>query len=297
MKKLTLQEKKNIKGYWFLLPFILGFTVLFAYPLVQSFLYSLGGTNTASGYKIEITGFDMYFHALREDTKFYRYLIEALADMITKIPIIMIFSFIIANFLKNEFPGRNFIRLAFFIPVIISSGVVPSMETGNLVQSMVNESVGVAQEGLINEASLQEFLTDINFPSTMASYIVGAVTAIVDIINSSGIQILIFLTALQAIPSSLYEASSIEGATVWDDFWKITFPMVTPQMVVCLVYTIVDSVCSANNDVVDYIYNTAFLKLEYGFASAMSWIYTAMIVIILLAFAGVAALLSHKYEQ
>lgn len=297
MKKWSLQQKNNAKGYWFLTPFLLGFLLLFAYPLVQSFLYSLGGMNTEAGYQIQVTGLDNYVRAIREDAKFYRFLIDSLGNMATKIPVILIFSFLIANLLKTKFAGRNLIRLIFFLPVILASGVVPTMEAGNLVQDMMSSSMSSASTGLVNETSLQTFLMDINFPSTMSSYIITAVSTIVEIINSSGIQILIFLAALQAIPSSLYEASVIEGATAWENFWKITFPLVTPQLIVCLVYTIVDSFCSPNNSVIDYIYEMAFYNLQYGFASAMAWIYTGLIIVVLLVFAGLASRLARRYEQ
>ena len=195
MKKSTLQQRKDAKGYWFLIPFLLGFFLLFAYPLVQSFLYSLGDMNAETGYQIQITGFDNYIDAIRKDTKFYRFLIVSLGDIATKTPIILIFSFLLANLLRPKFAGRNMIRMIFFLPVVLASGVVPTMEAGNLVQDMVSSSMSSASAGLVNETSLQTFLMDINFPSTIASYIITAVSTIVDVINSSGIQILIFLAA------------------------------------------------------------------------------------------------------
>ena len=137
---------------------------------------------------------------------------------------------------------------------------------------------------------------DMNFPSFLAQYISDAVDGISVIINNSGIQILIFLAALQSISPSIYEASSIEGATAWENFWKITFPMVLPQIIVCMVYTVVNSFISANNEAVKYIYNMAFGNFRFGVSSAMSVVYTIVVIIMLLLFVGSSSYASKRYD-
>ena len=110
------------------------------------------------------------------------------------------------------------------------------------------------------------------------------INQILDIVNASGIQILIFLAALQSISPSLYEASAIEGATAWEEFWKITFPMVSPQMIVCLFYTVVDQFLVSNSSVISYINKLALPELQFGYSAAAGWIYTVLIIAVLAVF-------------
>ena len=287
MKRLTLKQKENLKGYIFILPFVLGFLVFFVYPFLQSVLWSFGDVDFQNNAAFKFGGIGNYIYSLRSDPKFYKLVISSVTDMVLQLPLVLIFSFLIANILKPEFAGRNIFRVIFFMPVILSSGIVISMENYSLMQDL---------SGLVTVSFLQEFLMDMNFPSFLAQYISDAVDGIAVIINNSGIQILIFLAALQSISPSIYEASSIEGATAWENFWKITFPMVLPQIIVCMVYTVVNSFISANNEAVQYVYNMAFGNFRFGVSSAMSVIYTIVVVIMLLLFVGSASYASKRYD-
>lgn len=288
MKKLTLKQKSNLKGYIFISPFIIGFLFFFVYPLIQSFVWSFSDIDVKGSLSSELSGFTNYVYALRKDTEFFKLVYTSIGELLIKLPLILIFSFIMANFLKPKFAGRNVIRLIFFLPVVLSSGIVISMEENSLMQDLT---------GLVTVSSLQEFLMDMNFPVFLAEYIADAVDQVAVIVNSSGIQILIFLAALQSISPSIYEASSIEGATAWESFWKITFPMVLPQIIVCMVYTVVNNFINANSTVISYVYRMAFDKLRFDVAAAMSVIYTLVIVIMLALFVGSTTLASKKYGQ
>ena len=295
-KKMTLAQKHNSIGYLFVLPFILGFFLLFLYPLVQSILYSFGELDPSDNFSIVFKGANNYFVALREDASYYRLLISALRDMLYQMPILLIFSFIIAHLLKDQFPGRGIIRLILFLPVVLSSGVVVTLGNNDTMQAMLNSALSEETTNMISVESLQQFLLNINISTKLASYIIGIVTNILPIINHSGIQILIFLSALQSIPESLYEAASIDGASAWENFWKITFPMVIPQMIVCLVYTIIDLFVSTNNSVISYIYGIAFNKIEFGLSAAMSCIYTLIVTAVLGVFVFIFTRLFKHYQ-
>lgn len=288
MKRMTLRQKENLKGYIFILPFVIGFIFFFVYPFVQSVLWSFGNVDFQNNAAFKFGGIQNYIYSLRSDPEFYQLVISSVADMVLQLPLILIFSFLIANILKPEFTGRNIFRVIFFLPVILSSGIVTSMENYSLMQDL---------SGLVTVSSLQELLLDMNFPSFLAEYISDAVDGISVIINNSGIQILIFLAALQSISPSIYEASSIEGATAWENFWKITFPMVLPQIIVCMVYTVVNSFISANNEAVKYIYEMAFGNFRFGVSSAMSVVYTIVIIVMLLLFVGSASYASKRYDS
>lgn len=288
MKRLSLKQKENLKGYIFILPFIVGFLFFFVYPFIQSVVWSFGDVDFQNNAAFNFGGIQNYIYSLRSDPEFYQLVISSVADMVLQLPLILIFSFLIANILKPEFAGRNIFRVIFFLPVILSSGIVVSMENYSLMQDL---------SGLVTVSALQELLIDMNFPSFLAEYISDAVDGIAVIINKSGIQILIFLAALQSISPSIYEASSIEGATAWENFWKITFPMVLPQIIVCMVYTVVNSFISANNEAVKYIYEMAFGNFRFGVSSAMSVVYTVVIIIMLLLFVGSASYASKRYDS
>ena len=288
LKKLTLKQKDNAKGYLFILPFVIGFVLFFAYPFLQSFLWSFGDVSFRDNAGLTLKGIENYVYALRSDPNFYKLVYTSVTDMILRLPLIIIFSFIMANFLKPKFTGRNVFRVIFFLPVILSSGIVTSMENYSLVQDL---------SGLVTVSSLQEFLVDMNFPAFLAEYISGAVDGVATIVNNSGIQILIFLAALQSISPSIYEAASIEGATAWEGFWKITFPIVIPQIIVCMVYTVVNSFVSATSETVNYIYEMAFTNFRYGISSAMSVIYTVVIIVMLALFVGTAAYAAKRYDS
>lgn len=283
-EKSTLTQRRNNKGYLFVLPFIIGFFALFLYPLLQSVLYSFGQLSPSDNFKLVLEGIDNYKVALRGDVSYYRLLIKAITDMLYQMPVILIFSFIIANLLKDKFPGRGAVRLILFLPVVLSSGVIVTLGRNDSMQEMMSGALSSESTSLLSVDSLRAFLVNINISSKLASYITDAVTNILSIINHSGIQILIFLSALQSIPEALYEASSIDGASGWENFWKITFPMVIPQMIVCLVYTIIDLFVSTNNSVITYIYSVAFNKIQFGLSSAMSCIYTVIVAAVLGAF-------------
>lgn len=294
--KYTLEQKHNMQGYLFVLPFVLGFFVLFLFPLVQSFLYSFGELDPSNDFKLALSGIGNYIYAVREDTSYYRYVISSLTDMLYQLPVILIFSFIIANLLKSEFPGRSVIRLILFLPVVLSSGLVMSLDNNDIMQSAMSGAISDEASSMISIESLQQFLMNINISAKLASYLISMVTNILSVINHSGIQILIFLTALQSIPVSLYEASSIDGASGWENFWKITFPMTIPQMIVCLVYTIIDLFVSTNSKVISYVYQVAFSKMQFGLSSAMSWIYTLLVAAVLGLFVFVFSRIFRHYR-
>ena len=101
------------------------------------------------------------------------------------------------------------------------------------------------------------------------------------IVNSSGVQILIFVSALQSINPSVFEAAKVEGATKWEEFWKITFPLLTPMILVNIVYTVVDSFTNPAYKVLDYIESQAFEGNRLGYASALSWAYFLIVLMVL----------------
>lgn len=273
--RLSMRAQKSLLGLLFTLPFILGFGAFLAYPFVQSIIFSLSKlTIVPTGYELDFVGFENYRHALFVDPRFRQVFAETAVTMLTQIPVILIFSFFAANLLNQKFPGRALARVIFFLPVVMGAEITLKMQQADYMQ----QAMSLSESGLIPLSVLQSFLVNLKLPLGFVNFIFEAVNAVPVIIRSSGIQILIFLAALQSIPGSLYEAAHMEGATSWEAFWKITFPMISPLLLVNVVYTIVDSFTAPDNVLLDLIKDTAWSGGGFGVSTAMSWIYFLLII-------------------
>lgn len=278
-KPFTLAQKQEISGYLFISPFILGFLLLFLVPLVQSVLYSVSEIKMGiGGFELVPVGWANYEKALLIDPEFVRTLVESVGQMFLDVPIILIFSFFVANLLNQNFKGRGIVRVIFFLPVIMVSGVVGSVNTGAMIREGMQ--IETEQNMVMMSTALANFLLQMDLNPVFTMYIMRAVDGISNIVVYSGVQILVFLAGLQSIPGSLYECASMEGATAWESFWKITLPMIGSLILVNTVYTIVNSFTSSNNEVIRMIKQVISQKIDYGLASAMSWSYFIVVGII-----------------
>ncbi|QGG58736.1 ABC transporter permease subunit [Paenibacillus sp. B01] len=269
-------------GFLFVLPWLLGFIFFFLLPFLTSFRYSLSTIEANSkGIIVTYAGFANYVNALTVHTSFNRILTESIVNMVVNVPLIIIFSLFLAVLLNQKFLGRSIARSIFFLPVILSSGVIMTLESSSLVQAVNDQAAGAG--GLMNSFGAYELarlMLRSGVNETIVLYLTEAVGRIYEIVSQSGVQILIFLAGIQSISPQLYEASKMEGATGYEAFWKITFPMVSPLILVNLVYTIIDSF--ARNNMTDLIRETGFTTFNFGLSSAMAWIYFASILLILL---------------
>lgn len=284
--KLTLIGKEALAGLLFIIPFLIGFFGSFLPFIVESIKFSLSNMEvTSTGYALTPAlknGFEHYIRLLTIDPDFNQMLLRSLGETVLKVPLVIIFSFFSANLLNQEFKGRAIARSIFFFPVILTSGVILGLENSDLLVRTLSETGTSAEDtqALLNVSNLLIIYTDL--PVSIINYLTSAIDGIYDIIIASGVQILIFLAALQSISPSLYEASSIEGATAWESFWKITFPMISPIILVNSIYTIIDTFTSETNEVMNKIKSTIFSDVKYGLGSAMAWIYFVGISIILI---------------
>ena len=287
-RNMTLMKKKALMGYLFVMPFIIGFLTFFLYPFIRSFIFSINRLEvTTEGYRLIPIGLDNYYHALFVDPNFNRVLVESIQQMLTSVPSIIIFSFFAANLLNQKFRGRSVARAIFFLPVIMTSGVIVAAERNDLLQNIINMSASpqALETGIGNLAQMgvgfRIILMQSGLPPQLVLYVMSAIDQIYDIIISSGVQILIFLAGLQTISPSLYEASNIEGATGWENFWKITFPMVSPLILVNTLYSVIDNFTHPANQVMQMIRDIAFFRNEYGLSATLAWIYFVVIFLIL----------------
>jgi len=274
---LTLEGKNAITGYLFLLPFIIGFSAFMFFPIIESLRMVFSDVKIDSvnhGFSMVFTGFENIKRVVAVDPEFNRFLVEEIGRMLLIVPAIIIFSLFVALILNQEFKARGFVRAIFFLPVILSSGIMIGLETNN---SLLNSIAEIIKEGNMMKSSVTKVLEDILVAEGAASdfmeYIFLIINQIYDIAMASGIQIIIFLSALQTIPSSMFEAAKIEGATSWECFWKITFPMVSSLILVNIIYSVVDYFIRTDNRVMEKINTTTIRMLNFGFGTAMAWIY------------------------
>lgn len=290
-KLAGLQKRKAIAGYIFILPFIIGFLVFLLKPMFQSLYMSFTIVQMGPGsFDADWQGFYQFKHAFRVDPDYVRLVTEEFTRMLTNSLAIMVFSFFVALILNQEFKGRALVRAVFFLPVILSSGVILGLESNNALMAQLEVNIEKAASGISITASIENILRTAGVGTRAFETVFEIINGIYDIAIASGIQIIIFLSGLQTISASMYEAADIEGCTAWESLWKITFPMISSMFLVNWVYTIVDFCMRTDNEVIKKIQNVMIQNLNYGLASAMSWIYFVVVIV----FVGVTSALISK---
>jgi ABC-type sugar transport system permease subunit len=282
LKPRTYEGQKAFWGFIYVLPWLLGFIFFFMVPLLTSLQYSFSKINASSdGMNVKFVGLANYVEALTINTNFNRTLTESIVNMVVNVPLIVIFSLFLAVLLNQKFLGRTIARSIFFLPVILASGIIANLETESLVQAINQQNV--TSGGFANAFGAFEFerlMLRSGVNETIVNYLSGAVDRIYETVSQSGVQILIFLAGIQTISPQLYEAAKMEGATGYEAFWKITFPMVSPLILVNVIYTVIDSF--SRSTITELIMSTGFDNINFGLSSAMAWIYFIAIMLILL---------------
>lgn len=290
MKKfrLTMSRKRMIMGLLFILPWLIGFIYFYVRTLFMTGEFSLSEIVIAStgGYKLDFVGLENFIYAFRAHATFKQILTTSMFNLIVDVPLIIFFSLFVAILLNRKFKGRALVRAIFFLPIILNADAITEaltmqlqMMTGGL-SPMSTEVASSAGTSAVNLGYYLSLFENLAMPPVVLDYIIGAVSRISDIITASGVQIIIFIAALQSIPPALYEVSRIEGATGYETFWKITFPMVMPHIITNVVYTVVDAF--AKSPVVDLAYETAFSDYNYGLSSVFSLVSTLLVCLLLI---------------
>lgn len=290
----SLTRRRMVAGYLFILPWFVGFIAFYVKALAQTFRFSFSKMDilATGGYVLSNVGFDNYLYAFTVHGSFKEVLTNSMIDMLIDVPLIIFFSLFMAILLNRKFKCRGLIRAIFFLPIILNSGAISDAITMSAkmiaggASTQAAEIASSAGGGLAFDIDyLIEMFMKLGISSSLISYLSSAVSRINDIITASGVQIIIFLAALQSIPPSMYEVSRIEGATGYETFWKVTFPMVMPHIITNVVYTIVDSF--NDSEIVQLAYTTAFESYEYGWSSVFSIVSTALTCLILVIVVGI----------
>ncbi len=287
----SLEKRKARAGYTFVLPFIIGIVLIYLPILIDSIWFSFyefrSGVGTSFTY--EYMGFKYYNYAFTESPDFITKLLEGLQQLIFEVPAVIIFSLFIAVVLNQKMLGRAAFRAIFFVPVIISTGLMESINGNDIASAEMSGGIddGSGGGGIINIMQVENLFREMAVGGELVTYVVNLVNDIYNIINYSGVQMLIFLAGLQSISESIYEACRIDGATGWETFWKITFPMISPMILVNAVYTIIDSFTRSSNITMSFIKGVGNSNMHN--ASAMYWIYFISVILIIAVVAGVAS--------
>jgi ABC-type sugar transport system permease subunit len=296
-KAVSLERKKSRSGYLFVAPFLIGLLCVYIPIIFNSIKFSFCNEviqSTGVGFTIsfEFAGLEHYRYALLSDSQFTQTLLTGLETMIINIPCILFFSLFMALLLNQKIVGRAAFRAIFFVPVILSTGIMSMVDISDMTAAM-DEGVedGAEEESasdqIVSALQVQRLFANMKVGTGLVTYVVGLVNNIFNIVDYSGVQILIFLAGLQSISPSIYESCRIDGATGWETFWKITFPMVSPMILVNAVYTLIDAMTMEDNEVMTYISQVYAMAQERS--SAMAWIYFVIIILIVAAVAGICS--------
>ncbi len=310
-KIVSLDRKKARAGWLFILPFILGFAIIYLPIIADSIRYSFCEIKIlrGGGFRLDFVGLKNYQQALLNDTSFVQVLTGGIRQLVFDIPAIVIFSLFMAVLLNKKMFGRAAFRAIFFIPVILSTGLVAEIDARNLLDQYMGStgSIDTGAGGMAGNSgaaggggasSVTEIVSMADFTwlfrnmqvgTELLTYVIGIVNNIFNIINRSGVQMLIFLAGLQSISPAIYESCSIDGASGWETFWKITFPMISPMILVNAIYTVIDSFTSESNSIMSYISSVYDNSAAGGtvVATAMSWVYFLIVILIIALVAAV----------
>lgn len=292
--RLTMRQRRSVTGLLFVLPFVIGLLLFILRPMITSIQMSFSKVNlngAAGGFSMEFVGWANFLQALTIDKDFNRLLTESIRDTLIDGVCIIIFSLIIAVILNRKFPGRGAVRAIFFMPVILASGVVLGMEKSNMLLQGIQDLQSASTNTTIT-TTVQELLLGAlgNTASDLIQLIMNIINHFYDIVVASSIQTVIFLSALQTINPSIYEAAEMEGCGAWEKLWKITIPLLSPMILVNWIYTIIDRFVRADNQLMTKILDCITETLDYGFSSAMAWIYCLCMV----ALIGISSLIISR---
>lgn len=292
-RRLSLTGKNSLTGFLFTLPFCIGLLLFFLPNFMQGVVFAFNQVGFEPGaFTLTYVGWDNFYYAFRTDLDYGNNLISSVSSLLYQVPVIVVSSIFFATILNRKFFGRMFVRGVFFLPVIIATGVVMKyFQLDSVTYGVLRGSTETS--AIFSSSAIEEILINSGLNDGLVEVFVTISTNIFDLMWRTGIQTLILLAGIQSVPASLYEASSIEGASAWDNYWYITIPMLSPMIFVSLVYTVVDTFSDATNPVMSQI-QTLVTSLDNGKASAMAIPFMLIILLVLALIFGVFALINRN---
>ena len=280
----------------FILPWMIGFVLFFLIPLGQSLWMAFCNVDVGENNFITVwNNFDNIYNIFYVNGSYTKNLTASLSSFTYSIPLVVSLSLIVAVFLNQKFKGRVVFRSIFFLPVIVATGVVMLYIQGDASAEALRSggaaAAGGGAAGASNGINITEVLEGMHLTQEVTSFLVGFVNQIFDLFWDCGVQIVLFISGLQSIPEQLYEVCRVEGANKWEEFWYVTFPMLSGSTLLVIIFTAIEMFTSADNAVMRQGYQTMKVTMDYGMSSAMLWVYFALVGAIL----GIVVLLLQKF--
>ena len=270
-KNRGIVELKSRYGYLFTMHWIIGIVIFFAMPLVQSVIFAFSEMEVVSGgFEINFIGLENFKQILLEDPSYESWLKSSATSYLYSLPLIILLSMSLALILNQKFRGRLFFRALYFLPVIISTGAVMNLIFKTSGSDMAG--MGVSDAYSANMISVDDIIKLLDIQGEIATYITATISKLFDLVWSCGIQIVLFLAGLQSVPQSFFEASRVEGATKWEEFWFITFPMLSRVTLLVTIFTMVELITSERTTIIRNVYSMMRTG-NYDETSAMMWFY------------------------
>lgn len=274
-KKRGVEALRSHYGRMFVLPWVIGLLLFFVVPLASSIFYSFCRVNIIEGgVSTTFVGLEHYKYAINSDPQYLTLLKNAISGFAVQLPIILALSLILAIILNQKFHGRMIARAIFFLPVIIATGVIISY----LVKAgmVLGETSGDAAAAYSNMINFDQILGNLGLPEEINELISGYISSVFNLLWSCGVQIILFISGLQSIPDQLYEVAKVEGCSKWEEFWYITFPMLGQNILLVMVYTMIELI-TANKNVMAAAYSLMSTQTVYDRSSAMLWMYFVIV--------------------
>ncbi len=300
---LSREKREGLMGWVFAAPLVIGVLMILIPIVSDSVRFSFHDlTMQEVGYTLTPVGAEHYRYALFVDPDFVRSIVTSFGSLLLLVPAIVLFSLFMAVLLNRELPGRTFFRMVLFIPVILSVGYFETVMSGDVMTASLTDLSGFdagteTAAGYFTAERIRDYLISMNISPTLSDPVVTLLGSISTIIRQSGVQILIFLAGLQGISPSVYESAQIEGATAWECFWKITVPMISPMILVNLLYSFINAFTGSDNAIMEKISQTTFNSFKFGLGAAMSWIYFGFILLLVAAVYLIASRLVFYEEK
>ena len=279
-------QRRRMYGRMFILPWEIGFVIFFMIPLIQSLTFVFSKVDIGE-YNFSTTwvGFDNLYRIFFVNSKYVDNLIESLTSFTYSIPLVVALSLIVGVLLNQKFKGRIVFRSIFFLPVIVATGVVMTYIQGDASAASMRGGAEMAGSGV----DVTAILEGMHLSTEITEFLVGFVNQIFDLFWDCGVQIVLFISGLQSIPEQLYEVCRVEGANKWEEFWYVTFPMLSGTTVLVIVFTAIEIFTDSSNAVITQAY-AAMQQQIYDRSAAMLWVYFALVGSIL----GLAILILQK---
>ncbi len=287
MKELSYSQKRQLYGFIFISPWIIGFLMFYVSPILEVLKNSVQSIKvTSEGISTTFVGIENFQQIFTIDPQFNQILVNSIVSTIVSVPFIVIFSLLIAIVLNSNFKGRGLARVIFILPIILGVDIVMSLSSVTDANQVAGDLSSVSSG--LQAQQLETILLNSSIPEEISNLLITMVNGIFSIVSASGVQTLIFLSALQSVNPALYEVAKIEGANAYVTFWKVTVPSIIPMIFMVTLYTLIDLFYRA--PIAEEIYDTAFSGGDFGASAAMSVTYLVLIFLIL----GLVLLFSRK---